>query len=60
MLSGAEAVLALRAAGTAFVVEVCHPVPRVLHWGADLDAPADDLRRTAGPAVLNNSPDRPA
>ncbi|MEV4538529.1 alpha-galactosidase [Asanoa sp. NPDC049518] len=59
MLSGAEAVLTLRAAGTAFAVEVCHPVPRVLHWGADLDAPADELRLTAGPAVLNNSPDVP-
>ncbi|GIF76669.1 alpha-galactosidase [Asanoa siamensis] len=59
MQSGANAVIALRAGGAAFVVEIREPVPAVLHWGADLDAPADDLRRTAGPAVLNNSPDSP-
>lgn len=63
MHSGAEAVLALRAGGAAFIVEVRHPTPRVLHWGADLGEPADgrddDLRLTAEPAVLNNSPDRP-
>ncbi|MEV0716469.1 alpha-galactosidase [Asanoa sp. NPDC050611] len=59
MQSGTTAVIALRAGGAAFVVEICDPVPRILHWGADLDAPADDLRRTAEPAVLNNSPDSP-
>jgi alpha-galactosidase len=63
MLSGAEAVLALRAGGTSFIVEVRHPTPRVLHWGVDLGDPTDgrneDLRLTAEPAVLNNSPDEP-
>ncbi|MEV4619439.1 alpha-galactosidase [Asanoa sp. NPDC049573] len=53
-------VLALRAGGTAFVVEVGRPVPQVLHWGAD-PGPGrdDDLRLTSAPAVLNNSPDVP-
>jgi alpha-galactosidase len=59
MHSGADAVIALRAAGAAFIVEICDPVPRVLHWGADLGEPADDLRLTAQPAVLANSPDEP-
>ncbi|GAA1862603.1 alpha-galactosidase [Asanoa iriomotensis] len=59
MHSGANAVIALRAGGAAFVVEICHPVPRVLHWGADLGAALDGLAETAEPAVLNNSPDSP-
>ncbi|MEU8004426.1 alpha-galactosidase [Catellatospora sp. NPDC049111] len=63
MQSGTPAVLALRAGGAALVVEVRHPTPRVLHWGADLGDPADgrydDLRHTAEPAILNNSPDQP-
>jgi alpha-galactosidase len=63
MLSGAETVLTLRAGGTAFIVEVRRPTPRVLHWGADLADPTDghseELRLTAEPAVLNNSPDEP-
>ncbi|MDX2703587.1 alpha-galactosidase [Streptomyces sp. PA03-6a] len=56
-------IVPLRAAGTAFVVELTEPVPRVLHWGADLGPlSADDLAAlslTAEPAVLNNSPDTP-
>ncbi|MFD8075961.1 alpha-galactosidase [Streptomyces sp. NPDC059718] len=56
-------IVPLRAAGTAFVVELTEPVPRVLHWGADLGPlSADDLAAlslTAEPAVLNNSPDSP-
>ena len=56
-------VLALRAAGTALVVELTEPVPRVLHWGADLgelsDADAAALSLTADQAVLNNALDRP-
>ncbi len=48
----------LRAAGTAFVLDLSAPVPAVLHWGADLgDAAAPDLLTTAVPAVLNNAPD---
>ncbi|MGW3243865.1 alpha-galactosidase [Streptomyces sp. NPDC001070] len=56
-------VVALRAAGTSFVVELSEPVPRVLHWGADLGelSAADHaaLSLTAEPAVLNNSIDVP-
>ncbi|MFE2541618.1 alpha-galactosidase [Actinacidiphila glaucinigra] len=56
-------IVPLRAAGTAFVVELTEPVPRVLHWGADLGPlSADDLAAlslTAEPAVLNNSLDAP-
>ena len=63
MLDGDDAVLALRAAGVSFVLEASAPVPRVLHWGADpgpLDSTmADALRASAGPALLNNSPDTP-
>lgn len=63
MLDGYGAVLSLRAAGTALVLDTAGRVPRVLHWGADPgpldDAAADALRQTGGPAVLNNSPDIP-
>ncbi|WP_326570859.1 alpha-galactosidase [Actinacidiphila glaucinigra] len=56
-------IVPLRAAGTAFVVELTEPVPRVLHWGADLGPlSADDLAAlslTAEAAVLNNSLDAP-
>jgi alpha-galactosidase len=52
-------IVALRAAGTCFVVELTEPVPTVLHWGPDLgDLSGADLAAlglTAGPAVLNNS-----
>jgi len=56
-------IVQLRAAGTAFIVELTQPVPRVLHWGADL-GPLDDaglaaLRLTADPAVLDGSIDVP-
>jgi alpha-galactosidase len=51
----------LRAAGTCFVVELTEPVPRVLHWGADLGEPTDAdhaaLSLTAEPANLNSSLD---
>jgi alpha-galactosidase len=63
MLDGYGAVLLLRAAGTSLVIDTAGRVPRVLHWGADLgpldEAAAAGLRETAGPAVLNNSPDIP-
>ncbi|MDR6971970.1 alpha-galactosidase [Leifsonia shinshuensis] len=63
MLDGYGAVLALRAAGTSLVIDTAGRVPRVLHWGADPgpldDAAAEALRETAGPALLNNSPDIP-
>ena len=51
----------LRAAGTCFAVELTEPVPRVLHWGADLGeltgADLSALSRTAEPSILANSPD---
>lgn len=63
MLDGYGAVLALRASGASLVIDASGRVPRVLHWGADLghldEAAAEALRATAGPAVLNNSPDVP-
>ncbi|MGW7255198.1 alpha-galactosidase [Streptomyces sp. NPDC054834] len=53
----------LRAAGTALVVELTEPVPRVLHWGADPGDLSQDalaaLALTGEPAVLNNSIDIP-
>ncbi|GAA3825445.1 alpha-galactosidase [Streptomyces chiangmaiensis] len=56
-------ILALRAAGTSLVVELAEPVPRVLHWGADLgdlpDTALAALALTDEPAVLNNSIDIP-
>nr|WP_314843454.1 alpha-galactosidase [uncultured Microbacterium sp.] len=63
MTSRADTVVALRASGVSFVLELTSPIPRVLHWGADLgeiDAEAAaTLALTAGPALLNNSPDVP-
>ncbi|MFJ5216735.1 alpha-galactosidase [Streptomyces sp. NPDC088354] len=56
-------IVTLRAAGTAFVLELTEPVPRVLHWGKDLgDLSTADLAAlalTAEPAVLNNAVDIP-
>jgi alpha-galactosidase len=53
--------VSLRAAGTCFAVELTEPVPRVLHWGADLGDLGDEdlaaLARTAEPAILHNAPD---
>lgn len=63
MTSRADTVVALRAAGAAFVLDIVAPIPRVLHWGADLGEvdpqTAAALALTAGPAQLNNSPDVP-
>jgi alpha-galactosidase len=63
MSDGNAAVLALHAAGVSLVVDASPRVPRVLHWGASLEALDDAdiaaLRDTAEPAVLNNSPDVP-
>ncbi|NKF34332.1 hypothetical protein HER21_48785, partial [Pseudomonas sp. BGM005] len=63
MTSRADTVVALRAAGAAFVLEIAQPIPRILHWGADLgdstSTTASALRLTAGAAQLNNSPDSP-
>ncbi|BBB02072.1 putative alpha-galactosidase [Actinacidiphila reveromycinica] len=54
-------IVALRAAGTSLVVEMTEPVPRVLHWGADLgdlsDADLAALSLTGEAAVLNSSID---
>lgn len=50
----------LRAAGVSLLIELTEPVPRILHWGADLgdDAALDAAMRLTGePAVLNNAPD---
>ncbi|WP_223694112.1 alpha-galactosidase [Leifsonia poae] len=56
-------VVSLRASGTSLVIDTARRVPRVLHWGADLGPldgeTAQALSETAGPAVLNNSPDLP-
>lgn len=56
-------IVSLRAAGTCLVVELSEPVPRVLHWGADLgeltDADREALALTADGAVLNNALDVP-
>jgi alpha-galactosidase len=56
-------IVSLRAAGVCLVVELTEPVPRVLHWGADLgelsDADTAALGLTADAAVLNNSIDVP-
>ncbi|WHX17214.1 alpha-galactosidase [Streptomyces malaysiensis subsp. malaysiensis] len=56
-------IVSLRAAGTCFAVELTEPVPRVLHWGADLGelSPVDltALSLTAEAATLNNSLDVP-
>ncbi|MEV8565900.1 alpha-galactosidase [Streptomyces sp. NPDC051322] len=53
----------LRAAGVSFVVELSSPLPRILHWGADLgdltDEDADALTLTADGAVLNSALDLP-
>ncbi|WP_433894240.1 alpha-galactosidase [Streptomyces sp. CA-111067] len=53
----------LRAAGTSLLVELTEPVPRVLHWGADLgELPEQDaaaLALTAEGPVLKNAIDRP-
>ncbi|MBM9509909.1 alpha-galactosidase [Actinacidiphila acididurans] len=63
MADSTARIVALRAAGTALVVELSEPVPRVLHWGADLgdlgDAGLAALGLTGEPAVLNNSIDIP-
>ncbi|MFG3023175.1 alpha-galactosidase [Streptomyces sp. NPDC048254] len=56
-------IVSLRAAGTCFAVELTEPVPRVLHWGADLgELTTEDLTAlslTAEPALLNNALDTP-
>ncbi|MFB4353743.1 alpha-galactosidase [Microbacterium sp. LS_15] len=63
MTSRVDAVVALRAAGASLVIQLAAPIPRILHWGADLgeidQATASALELTAGPAQLNNSPDVP-
>jgi alpha-galactosidase len=56
-------IVTLRAAGTSLVVELTEPVPRVLHWGADLGELSGEagaaLALTADGAVLNNAIDIP-
>ncbi|SEN74884.1 alpha-galactosidase [Actinacidiphila rubida] len=56
-------IVSLRAAGTCLVVELTEPVPRVLHWGADLGeltgADREALALTADGPILNNALDEP-
>ncbi|MDQ1204676.1 alpha-galactosidase [Microbacterium sp. SORGH_AS_0862] len=50
----------LRAAGVSLLIELTDPVPRILHWGADLGDATDlgaGMRLTGVPAVLNNALD---
>ena len=53
----------LRAAGVSLVVDAGPPVPRILHWGADLGEMTHPdllaLQACDEAAVLNNSPDVP-
>ncbi|WP_250302795.1 alpha-galactosidase [Streptomyces sp. A 4/2] len=53
----------LRAAGVSLVVELCAPVPRILHWGEDLGELTDEdcaaLGLTADGAALINALDAP-
>lgn len=53
-------VLQLRRDGVSVVIELSEPVPRLLHWGAELDDDdAAALPATADGAVLNSSIDQP-
>jgi alpha-galactosidase len=46
--------------GVSVVIELSAPVPRLLHWGAELDErDAEALPATADGSVLNSSIDRP-
>ena len=50
----------LRAAGVSLLIELTDPVPRILHWGADLGDDVglgEGMRLTGAPAILNNAPD---
>ncbi|WP_328917376.1 MULTISPECIES: alpha-galactosidase [unclassified Streptomyces] len=63
MSSAPVRTVSLRAAGTCLVVELTEPVPRVLHWGADLGELSDGdlaaLGLTAEAAVLHSALDIP-
>ncbi|MFE4663763.1 alpha-galactosidase [Streptomyces sp. NPDC056716] len=56
-------VIQLRGGPAGFLVDLGGPLPRVLHWGADLGelsaAELDALRTTATPSVTHNSTDAP-
>ncbi|MGW6152982.1 alpha-galactosidase [Streptomyces sp. NPDC055144] len=62
-LDHSASVIQLRGGSTSFVVELGAPLPRVLHWGADLGelstAELDTIRATATPSVTHNSTDTP-
>lgn len=53
----------LRGGGASLIVELSEPIPRILHWGADLGelGPSDlgALRLTASGVVAHNSPAQP-
>jgi alpha-galactosidase len=56
-------VVHLHADGVSVVIELSEPLPRVLHWGRELEAwsarAAEAMRATADPPQLNNSIDSP-
>lgn len=56
-------IVVLRGGGASLIVELSRPVPRILHWGADLgELEARDLgalRLTASGVVAHNSPAQP-
>ncbi|MFJ8896547.1 alpha-galactosidase [Leifsonia sp. NPDC102414] len=56
-------IITLRGGGTALIVELAHPRPRIIHWGADLgDLGASDLDAlvtSADPSATHNSTDEP-
>jgi alpha-galactosidase len=53
----------LRGGGVSFLLELADPMPRILHWGADLGELSErelrSLVSTAVPAVTHNSTDAP-
>ena len=63
MSSPANDLVHLHADGVSVVIELSEPLPRVLHWGRELEAwsgrAAEAMRATADPPQLNNSIDSP-
>lgn len=63
MSANQAAVVVLNGGGTSLVIELSQPVPRVLHWGAQLpELGNEDLQMLAAAtesSILNNAPDTP-
>jgi alpha-galactosidase len=61
--SPADDVVHLHADGVSVVIELSEPLPRILHWGRELEGwsarAAEAMRATADPPQLNNSIDNP-